>query len=104
MKNKYSIKLWNYYDKINNANNNEIDRYILTNNINEKNNKYFNNSFTKSRVSYEIFVKSLEEVEKQFSIKLENNQNSNSKSKILLFYIKKSNINSKKDHNKDNEI
>lgn len=97
LKTKYPIKLWNYYNKLNGANNNEIDRYILTNNINENINRYLNNSLSKSRVSYEDFVKSLEDVEKQFSIKLENGSNYNAKSKILLFYIKKNNLKNKKD-------
>ena len=51
-----------------------------------------NNSLPKSRVSFGDFVKSLEDIEKQFSIKLENGSNYNAKSKILLFYIKKNNL------------
>jgi len=93
LKTKYPIKLWNYYDKLNNANDNELDRYILTNNINENINRYLNNSLSKSRASYEDFVKSLEEVEKQFAIKLENSSNNNAKSKIILFYINKIKLN-----------
>ena len=97
LKTKYPIKLWNYYDKLNNANDNELDRYILTNNINENINRYLNNSLSKSRASYEDFVKSLEEVEKQFAIKLENSSNNNAKSKIILFNIYKIKLKNIKD-------
>ena len=92
---KYPIKLWNFYEKLKDANKNERDRYITTNNLNVNINRYLNNALIKSRVSYEDFIFSLREVEKQFSVKVENSKNKNAKSKIILFYLDKMNFKSK---------
>ena len=72
LKTKYPIKLWNYFEKLKYVNENEIVRYIFTNNINENINKSLNYSLLKSRASYDDFIFSLEQFEKQFSSKLEN--------------------------------
>lgn len=94
---KYPIKLWNFYEKLKDATKNEKDRYITTNNLNENINRYLNNALIKSRVSYEDFIYSLSEVEKQFTVKVENAETKNAKSKIILFYLDKMNFNSKKE-------
>jgi hypothetical protein len=62
---------------------------MFTNNLNENIIRYLNRSLIKSRVSYEDFIFSLREVESQFSVKNENSEDQNSKSKIIifLFYI-----------------
>ena len=83
VKNKISFKLSNFYEKLNGATNNEIKRYIFTNNLNENINRYLNRSLIKSRVSYEDFLFSLREVKSQFSVKIENSEAQNSK----LFYF-----------------
>ena len=82
---KYPIKLWNFYEKLKDVSYNEKDRYITTNNLNENINRYLNNALIKSRVSYENFIFSLREIEKQFTAKVENAESKNSKSKIILF-------------------
>ena len=94
---KYPIKLLNYYEKLKVGSNNEKDRYITTNNLNENINRYLNNDLIKNRVSYEDFIFSLREVEKQFTDKVENAESKNSKSKIILFYLDKMNFKSKKE-------
>ena len=78
-----------FYEKLNGATKNEIKRYMFTNNLNENIIRYLNRSLIKSRVSYEDFIFSLREVESQFSVKNENSEDQNSKSKIIifLFYI-----------------
>ena len=62
----------NFYEKLKVGSNNEKDRYITTNNLNENINRYLNNDLIKSRVSYDDFIFSLREVEKQFTVKVEN--------------------------------
>ena len=39
---RYPIKLWNYYDRLHNASNNSLSKYITTNNLNENINKFLN--------------------------------------------------------------
>ena len=69
---KYPIKLWNFYEKLKDASNNEKDRYITINNLNKNINRYLNNALIKSRVSYEDFIFSMRQVEKQFTVKVKN--------------------------------
>ena len=65
--------------------------------MNENINRYLNNALINSRVSYEDFIFSLREVEKQFTVKVENAESKNAKSKIILFHPDKMNLKSKKE-------
>ena len=88
---RYPIKLWNYYDRLHNASNNSLSKYITTNNLNENINKFLNLNLIGSRNSFENFKDSIENVYIQFEEKLANKHIDETKTKILNFYVDKIN-------------
>ena len=88
---RYPIKLWNYYDRLHNASNNSLSKYITTNNLNENINKFLNLNLKGGRNSFENFKDSIENVYIQFEEKLANKHIDDTKTKILNFYVDKIN-------------
>jgi hypothetical protein len=88
---RYPIKLWNYYDRLHNASNNSLSKYITTNNLNENINKFLNLNLKGGRNSFENFKDSIENVFIQFEEKLANKHIDDTKTKILNFYVDKIN-------------
>ena len=88
---RYPIKLWNYYDRLHNASNNSLSKYITTNNLNENINRFLNLNLKGGRNSFYNFVCSLKNVFIQFEEKLVNKHIDDNKIKILYFYVTKIN-------------
>lgn len=86
--NRYPIKIWNYYDRLNMASENSITKYITTYNLNENINKFLNFNLKGGKNSFESFVNAIKRVYLQLEEKLQNKHKDETKTKKLNFYVK----------------
>ena len=83
--------MWNYNDRLYNASNNSLSKYITTNNLNENINRFLNLNLKGGRNSFDNFIYSLQNVFIQFEEKLVIRHIDDTKIKILNFYVTKIN-------------